>query len=59
MATDPGLSTRVIAALEGLPIEMISQGGSRKNVTVVLPDAHAGHAMVRLHARFFDAAPSV
>ena len=57
MASDPGLSTRVIAALDGLPIEMISQGGSRKNVTVVLPDASAGDAMARLHARFFEAVP--
>jgi aspartate kinase len=59
MASDPGLSTRVIAALEGLPIEMISQGGSRKNVTVVLPDAHAADAMTRLHARFCEAVDAV
>ena len=56
MASVPGLSTRVIGALDGLPIEMISQGGSRKNVTVVLPDDSAAEAMTRLHARFFETA---
>jgi len=58
MASDPGLSARVIAALEGLPIEMISQGGSRKNVTLVLPDPQVAEAMARLHARFFETTPA-
>lgn len=56
LGADAGLCTRVIAALEGLPIEMISQGGARRNVTVVLPDEHAAAAMGRLHARFFEGA---
>lgn len=48
------LATRVLGALEGLPLEMVSQGGSRKNVTVVVPVAAAAAAMARLHARFFE-----
>ena len=44
----------MIGALEGLPLAMVSQGGSRKNVTVVLLEADAVTAMRRLHARFFE-----
>ena len=54
LRTDPRLSTRVLSALEGLPLAMVSQGGSRKNITVVLRDADAPLAMERLHRRFFD-----
>jgi aspartate kinase len=51
---DARLAAQVIGALEGLPLAMVSQGGSRKNVTVVLPEADAVTAMRRLHARFFE-----
>jgi len=55
LRTDAALSTRVLGALEGLPLAMVSQGGSRKNITVVLPETHLADAMQRLHARFFAA----
>jgi aspartate kinase len=60
LRTDPRLATRVLGALEGLPLAMVSQGGSRKNITVVLRDADAPAAMERLHRRFFEsgAAPT-
>ena len=60
LRTDPRLATRVLGALEGLPLAMVSHGGSRKNVTVVLRDADAPAAMERLHRRFFEgeAAPA-
>ncbi|HSD27774.1 MAG TPA: lysine-sensitive aspartokinase 3 [Vicinamibacteria bacterium] len=54
LRTDPRLATRVLGALEGLPLAMVSQGGSRKNITVVLRDADAPAAMERLHRRFFE-----
>jgi len=54
---DARISAQVIAALEGLPLAMVSQGGSRKNVTVVLAEADATTAMRRLHQRFFEAGP--
>jgi len=56
LGTDPRLATRVLGALEGLPLAMVSQGGSRKNITVVLRDADAPAAMERLHRRFFETA---
>jgi aspartate kinase len=60
LRTDARLATRVLGALEGLPLAMVSQGGSRKNITVVLRDADAPLAMERLHRRFFesDGAPA-
>jgi len=60
LRTDARLAARVLGALEGLPLAMVSQGGSRKNITVVLRDADATAAMERLHRRFFegDAAPA-
>jgi aspartate kinase len=54
LRADARLATRVLGALEGLPLSMVSQGGSRKNITVVLPDADAPAAMERLHRRFFE-----
>jgi aspartate kinase len=58
LRTDPRLATRVLSALEGLPLAMVSQGGSRKNITVVLRDADAPLAMERLHRRFFEDTPA-
>jgi aspartate kinase len=52
---DPSLATSLLSALEGLPLVMVSQGGSRKNITVVLRDADLAGAMERLHRRFFGA----
>jgi aspartokinase len=43
----------VIAALGRLPLRMVSQAASRRNVTVVLSDADVPAAMTRLHAAFF------
>jgi aspartate kinase len=51
---DTCLATRVLGALEGLPLAMVSQGGSRKNITVVLRDDDVKGAMERLHRRFFE-----
>jgi aspartate kinase len=54
LRSETALATRVLGALEGLPLEMVSQAGSRKNITVVVPAAAAAAAMARLHARFFE-----
>jgi aspartate kinase len=56
LRADPRLATRVLGALEGLPLAMVSQGGSRKNITVVLRDGDVPAAMERLHRRFFESA---
>jgi aspartate kinase len=51
---DPTLATRMLGALEGLPLVMVSQGGSRRNITAVVRDDDTASAMERLHRRFFE-----
>jgi aspartate kinase len=55
---DAHLATRFLGALEGLPLAMVSQGGSRTNITVVLSEAHVKEAMESLHRRFFEHSPA-
>lgn len=50
---DPAMAVGVIAALGRLPLRMVSQAASRRNVTVVLNDADVPAAMSRLHTEFF------
>jgi aspartate kinase len=50
---DPTSFTRVVRALEGLPLRLVSQADARRNVTLVLDEGALPHAMSRLHAEFF------
>jgi aspartate kinase len=52
---DPCAAVRVLASLEGLPLRIVSQSSSRRNVTVVLDEANLAPAMRRLHAAWFGA----
>jgi aspartokinase len=47
---------RLIAALDGFPLRMVSQAASRRNLTVVLSDRDLPDAMSRLHEEFFSVA---
>jgi aspartate kinase len=49
----PGLATRIVGALDGFPIRMLSQAASRRNLTLVLAEADVARAMTRLHREFF------
>jgi aspartate kinase len=51
---DSRIAGRVIGALEGVAVRMVSQAASRRNVTIVLRDAQLAPAMARLHAVFFE-----
>lgn len=53
LRTDPRLTIRLLAALEGTPLRMVSQSASRRNVTVVLNDRDIPAAMARLHEMAF------
>ncbi len=44
---------RVVGVLEEVPLRMISQAASRRNITVILRQADLPHAMQRLHEEFF------
>jgi aspartate kinase len=54
LRADPSSAISVIAALGRLPLRMVSQAASRRNVTVVLSDADVPAAMTRLHDAFFS-----
>jgi len=53
---EAGLAARVLGALDEFPLRMVSQAGARRNLTVVLPQAHLPAAMARVHERFCLAA---
>jgi len=51
---EPEMGAKVVGVLEEVPIRMISQAASRRNITVVLRQADLPHAMQRLHEEFFS-----
>jgi aspartate kinase len=50
---EPALGARVVAILEEVPLRMISQAASRRNITVVLRQDDLPQAMQRLHEELF------
>ena len=50
---DPKAFGRALAALDEIPLRMVSQAASRRNITFVLRDADVPQAMMRLHDTFF------
>jgi aspartate kinase len=50
---DPRVFGRAVSALQSMPLRMVSQAASRRNITFVLRDADAPGAMMRLHDEFF------
>jgi aspartate kinase len=53
--TDPSAFTRVVRALEGIPLRLVSQADARRNVTLVIDEDDLSSAMGRHHAEFFSA----
>jgi aspartate kinase len=56
LRSDPRIAARVIGALEGFRVRMVSQAASRRNVTIVLSDTDLAAAMSQLHEEFFQEA---
>jgi aspartate kinase len=50
----PALFAQAVNALEGIPLRLVSQAGSRRNITFVMRDADAPIAMDCLHRTFFE-----
>jgi aspartate kinase len=50
---DPALFGRAIVALGAVPLRLVSQAASRRNLTFVIRDADVTEAMTRLHDAFF------
>jgi aspartate kinase len=55
LRNEPEIAARVIRVLEEVPLRMISQAASRRNITVILRQSDLPHAMHRLHDEFFAA----
>ena len=53
LRADPALFGRAVTALERIPLRLVSQAASRRNVTFVLRNSDVPHAMMRLHETFF------
>src|SRR5580765_6960215 len=53
LRSDATLFGRAIAALDRIPLRLVSQAASRTNITFVLRDADVPEAMTRLHDAFF------
>jgi aspartate kinase len=56
LRVDPTLFSRAVTSLDSVPLRLVSQAASRRNITFVLRDADVPHAMMRLHDAFFSAA---
>ena len=56
LRSDPRIAARVIGALEGFPVRMVSQAASRRNVTIVVRDEDLARGMAQLHGEFFQGA---
>ena len=53
LRADPTLFARAVNALDQIPLRLVSQAASRRNITFVMRDADAPEAMKRLHQAFF------
>jgi aspartate kinase len=53
LRNEPAIAARAVGVLEEVPLRMISQAASRRNITVILRQADLQHAMHRLHEEFF------
>lgn len=54
--TDPTLVGKVATAVGDIPIRLISQAASRRNLTFVIREADLPEALARVHAAFFSTA---
>jgi aspartate kinase len=53
LRSDPMLFARAVTSLGRVPLRLVSQAASRRNITFVLRDADVPEAMHRLHDAFF------
>jgi aspartate kinase len=55
LRSDPTLFGRAVNSLQPIPLRLVSQAGSRRNITFVMRDSDATTAMNLLHEQFFSA----
>jgi aspartate kinase len=56
---DPALAAQVLASVGDVPLRMLSQAASRRNITFVIREADLPAALGRIHDKFFAARPSL
>jgi len=54
LRVDPALFGRAVTSLQRVPLRLVSQAASRRNITFVMRDADVPEAMSRLHGEFFN-----
>jgi aspartate kinase len=54
LRSDGSLFARAVTSVDGIPLRLVSQAASRRNITFVMRDADVPDAMNRLHARLFE-----
>jgi aspartate kinase len=57
LRSDARLFARAVTSLERVPLRLVSQAASRRNITFVLRDADVPAAMNSLHDEFFKEQP--
>lgn len=50
---DPTFVGKLLDALNGIPVRMLSQAAARRNITLVIPEQDLEQALTRVHNRFF------
>jgi aspartate kinase len=53
LRSDPALFAKAVTSLDRIPLRLVSQAASRRNITFVLRDADVPEAMSRLHTALF------
>ena len=53
LSTDRAFASRLLSAVDGVPLRMVSQAASRRNVTIVIAASDLPAALNRLHDQFF------
>jgi aspartate kinase len=53
LRSDPMLFAKAVTSLERIPLRLVSQAASRRNITFVMRDSDVPEAMSRLHGALF------
>jgi aspartate kinase len=54
LRTEPTIFAKAVTSLDRIPLRLVSQAASRRNITFVLRDSDVPEAMGRLHTAFFS-----
>lgn len=55
LQNDPAFVGRLLEAMEGVPVRMLSQAAARRNITLVIGEADLESSLRKVHDRFFGA----